>query len=176
MPLLPRCRRCCCQSESARISWEERNRVNQPSVSQMRRRDSKGAAANAIAANAEALDLALVQTASSLARRVAVDDRSRDVVLVDALLGDGVGNDESTLRVAAESDLGVRAVGFGLLDEIGHYGTAAAAHLGVAGDRCRVVDTLDGDAIGSEGFLEGGGQGGANGGAEVLGGVRISCC
>ena len=142
----------------------------------MRGRDGKRARANAIARNTVALDLALVQTAGSLTRRVAVNDRSRDVIWVDALLGNGVGNDESTLRVTAESDLSVRAVGFGLLDELRHHGAAAAAHLGVAGDRGRVVDTLDCDAVGSERFLESGGQGGTDGGTEVLGIVSMSCC
>jgi hypothetical protein len=142
----------------------------------MRGRDSKSARANAIARNTVALDLALIQTAGSLARRVAVHDRSRDVIWVDALLGDGVRDNEATLRVTAQSDLGVRAVGFGLLDELRHDGAAATAHLSVAGDRSRVVDTLDCDAVGSERFLESGGEGGTNGGTEVLGIVSMSCC
>ena len=41
--------------------------INLPGVSQMRGRDGKSARANAIARNAVALDLALVQTAGSLA-------------------------------------------------------------------------------------------------------------
>ena len=142
----------------------------------MRGRDGKRARANAIARNTVALDLALVQTAGSLTRRVAVNDRSRDVIWVDALLGDGVRDNEATLRVAAESDFGVRAVGLGLLDELRHHRAATAAHLSVAGDRGRVVHALDCDAVGSERFLEGGGQGGTDGGTEVLGIVSMSFC
>ena len=121
----------------------------------MRSSNSKCPGANAVAGNAVTFDFTLVQTASSLGRRVAVDDRSGNVVLVDALLGDGVGDDEAALRVAAQSDLGVRAVGQGLLDQVRHHGASAAAHLRVAGDRRRVIYALDRDAIGSEGFLQG---------------------
>ena len=142
----------------------------------MRRRDSKRPRANPIARNTVTLDLAIVQAARSLARRIAVDNRSRDVVLVDALLGDGVGDDEAALRVAAESDLGVWAVGQGLFDEVCHHGPAAGAHLRVAGNRGRVVDALDGDAVGSEGLFQGGGEGGADGAAEVLGGASQFLC
>ena len=146
---------------------------NEPGVSQMRSSNSKRARANPIARNTVALDLALVQTARSLARGVAVDNRGRDVVRVDALLGNGVGDDEAALRVAGQRDLGVRAAGQGLRDELRHDGPAAGAHLRVAGDRGRVVHTLDCEAVGAEGLLEGGGEVGADGAAEVLGGVSV---
>jgi hypothetical protein len=51
---------------SRKFSKEE-NRTNEPSVSQMGRRDSERARANAIARDAEALDFALIQAASSRA-------------------------------------------------------------------------------------------------------------
>jgi hypothetical protein len=142
----------------------------------MRRRNSKRPRTHPITAHTITLNLTLVQAARSLARRIAVNDRRRDIVLVDALLGDGVGDDEAALRVAAESDFRVRAVGEGLLDEGRHDGAAAGAHLRVAGDRGRVVDALDCHAVGSEGFFQGRGEGGADGGAEVLGGLLGSCC
>jgi hypothetical protein len=142
----------------------------------MRRRNSKRPRTHPIATHTITLNLTLIQTPRSLARRISINDRRRNIVLVDALLGDGVGDDEAALRVAAEGDFRVGAVGEGLLDEGRHDGAAAGAHLRVAGDRGRVVDALDGHAVGSEGFFQGRGEGGADGGAEVLGGLLGSCC
>lgn len=134
----------------------------------MSRRDGKRAGAHAVARHAVVLDLAGVEAACGLARGVAVHDRGRDVVRVDARAGNGVGDDEAALRVAAERDLAVRAVGLGLRDQLGHHGAALAAHVGVAGDRGLVVDALDRDAVGAEGVCEGAGDGRADGGAHVL--------
>lgn len=131
--------------------------------------DGKSASANAIAADAVVLDLALVETASGLTRWVTVDNRGDDVVGVDASAGNSVGHDESTLGVTAERDLGVGAVGLGLRDEVGHDGTTFAALVGVAGDGGLVVDTLDGNAVGAEFGFKGRGNARADGAAEVLG-------
>lgn len=140
-----------------------------PSVSQMRRRNGKRARlAHAVARRAVALDLALVQTAGGLARRVAVDNSSGNVVRAHVAAGNGVGDDESALRVAAQRDLGVWAGREGLLDEVRHDGAALAAHQGVAADRGFVVDALDCDAVVAQLGLEGGGEGGSDAGAEVL--------
>ena len=147
-----------------------------PGVSKVSSGDSERAKADAIASDAVVLDLALVEAASGNARRVTVDNGGGNVVRVDTRLGDGVGDNETTLRVTAECDLGAGAVGLGLLDELRHHRAATAAHLSVAGDRGRVVHALDCDAVGSERFLEGGGQGGTDGGTEVLGIVSMSFC
>jgi len=130
--------------------------------------DSESARADAVAGNAVVLDLALVETASGHARRVAVDYGSGDVVRVDTSAGNGVGDDEATLGVATERNLGVGAVGLGLLDELGHDRTAGAALLDVAGDGGLVVNTLDGDAVGAESGREVLSDGRADGAAEVL--------
>ena len=130
--------------------------------------DSKSASADAIASDAVVLDLALIEAASGNARGVTVDNGSGNIAGVDASAGDGVGNDETTLGVTAERDLGVRAVGLGLLDELGHDGTTFATHLDVAGNGGRVVDTLDGDAIGAERGCEGLRNGRTDRAAEVL--------
>lgn len=121
---------------------------------------------NAVTGSAVALDLALVEAASGVAGRVTVDNDGSDVVWAETR-GDSVGDDEATLRVAAESDLGVRALGLGLRDELGHDRTALATHQGIASDRGLVIDTLNGDAIGAEGRFEGRGDGGADRATEV---------
>ena len=139
-----------------------------PGVSKVGSANGKGASADAIASDAVVLDLALVEAASGNARGVTVDNGGGNVVGVDASAGDGVGNDETTLGVTAERDLGVGAVGLGLLDELGHDGTALAPHLDVAGNGGFVVDTLDGDAIGTERGRKGLSDGRADGAAEVL--------
>lgn len=131
--------------------------------------NGKGTKADAIASDAVVLDLALVEAASSHARRVTVDNGGGDVIGVDTSTGDGVGNDETTLRVATESDLGVGTVGPGLLDELGHDRTTSTAHLDVAGNGGFVVDTLDGNAIGTERGSESLRDGRTDGAAEVLG-------
>jgi hypothetical protein len=130
--------------------------------------NSKSASADTIARSAVVLDFALVEAASGVPGRVTVEHGGDDVVRVDARLGDGVGDDEAALRVAAERDLGVGTLGPGLLDELGHDGAALAALVGVAGDGGFVVYTLDGDAVGAESLLQSGGEGWANGGTEVL--------
>jgi hypothetical protein len=124
-----------------------------PSVRKVSGTDSKSTSANAIASSAVVLDLALVEATSSDSGRVAVNYGGYDIVRVDARLGDGVGDDEAALRVAAERDLGVGALGPGLLDELSHDGTALAALVGVAGDGGFVVYALDGDAVGAESLL-----------------------
>jgi hypothetical protein len=129
------------------------NGDDKPGVRKMSSADSKSASADTIARSAVVLDLALVEAASGVAGRVAVEHGGDDVVWVDARFGDGVGDDEAALRVAAERDLGVGALGPGLLDELGHDGTALAALVGVAGDGGFVVYTLDGDAVGAESLL-----------------------
>lgn len=130
--------------------------------------NGESASTHAIAGSAVVLDLALVKAASGVPRRVAVENGRGDVVRVDAGAGDGVGDHEATLRVATQSDLGVGAAGLGLLDELGHDGTAFAAHVGVGSDGGFVVDTLDGDAVGAERLLQSRCEGRANGAAEVL--------
>ena len=130
--------------------------------------NGKGTKADAIASDAVVLDLALVEAASGNARGVTVDNGGGNVVGVDASTGDGVGDDETTLGVAAECDLSVGAVGPGLLDELSHDGTTSAAHLDVAGDGGFVVDTLDGDAIGTERRSESLRDGRTDRAAEVL--------
>ena len=130
--------------------------------------NGKGTKADAIASDAVVLDLALVEAASGHARGVTVDNGGGNIVGVDAGAGDGVGNDETTLGVATESDLGVGAVGPGLLDELGHDGTTSTAHLDVAGNSGFVVDTLDGDAIGTERGSESLRDGRTDRAAEVL--------
>lgn len=134
----------------------------------MRSTDGKGTRADAISRSAVVLDLTGVQTARGLARGVTVDNCSSDVVRADAGAADGVADDETALRVAAESDLGVRAVGQGLRDEVGHDGTALAALQGVGSDGGFVVDALDRDAVGAEGGFQGTGDGGADAAAHVL--------
>lgn len=130
--------------------------------------NGKSTKADAIASDAVVLDLALVEAASGNARGVTVDNGGGNIVGVDASAGDGVGNDETTLGVAAERDLGVGAVGSGLLDELSHDGTTSTAHLDVAGDGGFVVDTLDGDAIGTERRSESLRDGRTDRAAEVL--------
>jgi hypothetical protein len=149
------------------------NGHDKPGVRKMSSADSKSASTNAIARSAVVLDFALVEAASGVAGRVAVEHGGDDVVRVDARLGDGVGDDEATLRVAAERDLGIGALGPGLLDELGHDGTALAALVGVAGDGSFVVYTLDRNAVGAEGLLQSGGEGRADGGTEVLEGLSV---
>jgi hypothetical protein len=73
-----------------------------PSVRKVSGTDSKSTSANAIASSAVVLDLALVEATSSDSGRVAVNYGGYDIVRVDARLGDGVGDDEAALRVAAE--------------------------------------------------------------------------
>jgi hypothetical protein len=121
-----------------------------PGVSKVSSGNGESAKADAIAGNAVVLDLALVEAASGNARRVTEDNGGGNVIRVDARFRDGVGNDETTLGVAAERDLGVGAVGFGLLDELGHDRTTFTTLLDVAGNGGCVVNTLDGDAIGTE--------------------------
>ena len=140
-----------------------------PSVSKVSSANGESASADAIASDAVVLDLALVEAASGNARRVTVDHGSGDIVFVDATARDGVGNDETTLRVTAERDLGVGALLLSLLDELGHDRTTSAAHLDVAGDGGFVVDTLDGDAVGTERGGEELSDGRTDGAAEVLG-------
>jgi hypothetical protein len=130
--------------------------------------NGKSASANAIARSAVVLDFALIKAAGGDSGRVAVKHGGDDVVGVDARFGDGVGDDEAALGVAAERDLGVGALGPGLLDELGHDGTALATLVGVAGDGSFVVYTLEGDAVGAKSLLQSGGKGRTNGGAEVL--------
>lgn len=130
--------------------------------------NGKGTKADAIAGDAVVLDLTLVEAASGHARGVTVDNGGGNVVGVHASAGDGVGNDEATLRVATESDLGIGAVGPGLLDELGHDRTTSTAHLDVAGNSGFVVDTLDGDAIGTERGSESLRDGRTDRAAEVL--------
>ena len=139
-----------------------------PGVSKVSSGDSERAKADAIASDAVVLDLALVEAASGNARRVTVDNGGGNVVGVDTRLGDGVGDNETTLRVTAECDLGVGAVGLGLLDELGHDRTALATLLDVAGNGGLVIDTLDGDAIGTERGGKGLCDGRADRAAEVL--------
>lgn len=130
--------------------------------------NGKGTKADAIASNAVVLDLALVEATSGNARGITVNNCGGNVVGVDTSTGDGVGNDETTLGVAAERDLGVGAVGPGLLDELGHDRTTSTAHLDVAGNSGFVVDTLDGNAIGTERGSEGLRDGRTDRAAEVL--------
>ena len=114
--------------------------------------------ANTIARSAEALNLALVEAASGVARRVAVENGGRNVVWAHAGSGDGVGDDEAALGVATESDLGVGALGLGLRNQFGHDRAALATHKGIASNGCFVVDTLNGDTVGAKGSLEGRGE------------------
>lgn len=130
--------------------------------------NSKGTSTDAIASNAVVLDLALVEAASGNARRVTVDNGSGNIVLVDATARNRVGDNETTLGVTAERDLGVGAVGLGLLDELGHDRTTGATLLDVAGNSGFVIDTLDGDAVGTERGGEGLGDGRTDRAAEVL--------
>lgn len=139
-----------------------------PGVGQVGSADSEGTGANTVAANAVVLDLARVKAASGLTRGVTVDDGGDDVVGVHASAGDRVGDNEATLGVTAKSDLGVRAVGLGLRDEVGHDGTTLTALLDVAGNGGFVVDTLNGDAVGTERGLQGLCNCRADGAAEVL--------
>ena len=139
-----------------------------PGVSKVSSANGEGTSTHAVAGSAVVLDLARVESASGSARRVAVENGSSDVVWVDAGACDSVGDDETTLRVAAERDLGVGAARLGLLDELGHDWAALTALVRVAGNRGFVVDTLDGDAIGAESGLKGGDEGRANGAADVL--------
>ena len=140
-----------------------------PGVSKVSSANGESTSADAIASDAVVLDLALVEAACSIARRVTEDNGGGNVVGVDARFRDGVGDDETTLRVTAERDLGVGAVGSGLLDELGHDRTTLATHLDVAGNGGFVVDTLDGNAIGTERGSESLRDGRTDGAAEVLG-------
>lgn len=139
-----------------------------PGVSKVGSANGEGASTDAIARSAVVLDLARVKSASGVARGVTVENGCRNVVWVDTGACNGVGHDETTLRVAAERDLGVGAARLGLLDELGHDGTTLATHVGIAGNGGFIVDTLDGDAIGTESGLQSGREGRANGAAEVL--------
>lgn len=130
--------------------------------------NGKGTKADAIAGNAVVLDLALVEAASGHARGVTVYNGGGNIVGVDASAGDSIGDDETTLRVTTESNLGVGAVGPGLLDELGHDRATSTAHLDVAGNGGFVVDTLDGDAIGTERGSESLRDGRTDRAAEVL--------
>lgn len=139
-----------------------------PGVSKVSSANGESTSADAIASDAVVLDLALVEAASGNARRVTVDNGGGNVVRVDTRLGDGVGDNETTLRVTAECDLGAGAVGLGLLHELCHNRTALAALLNVAGNGGLVVDTLDGDTIGAERGGKGLCDGRADRAAEVL--------
>lgn len=137
--------------------------------------DGESASTDTIASHAVVLDLARVKAASGLGRGVTIDNGSGDVIRVDARARDGVGDDETALRVAAQSDLRVGAAGLGLRDELRHDRAALTALVDVAGDGGFVIDTLDGNAVGAESLFEGRGKGGANGAAEVLEMLSVYC-
>jgi hypothetical protein len=133
-----------------------------PGISEVRSTNGESTSADAVTSGAVVLDLALVETASGITRGVTIEHGGSDVVRVNASACNGVGDYKAALRVAPKRDLGIRAIGFGLLDELCHDWASLTALLDVAGDGSFVVDALDGDTVGAEGFLKSFGEGRAD--------------
>lgn len=120
-------------------------------------------------ADGEGVGDALDDATVAVLEGVAEEDGGDDLVGGQALACHGVGRDHGTLRVAAEDELCVGALGERGLRVLGHLGTAGGAELGVACDRGGVVGALHGDLVGAELGDETLGNGWADGGAQVAG-------